>query len=107
MKGLEFHQMVLASVNSDLTPLRQRGAPADTAAEHRVEEEERSPLYLAAPLCHHWHQEERECAGLRHAEPMHLPRGRGGVGHGKDSRASVNARVPRLSIAYSCAAKIE
>ena len=48
VKGLEFDHMVLASVNSGLVPLRQRGKAADAVAEAIMETEERSLLYVAA-----------------------------------------------------------
>ena len=48
VKGLEFDHMVLASVNSGLVPLRQRGKAADAAADASMETEERSLLYVAA-----------------------------------------------------------
>ena len=47
VKGLEFDHVVLASVNSGVVPLRQRG-PADAATENSMGTEERSLLYVAA-----------------------------------------------------------
>ena len=48
VKGLEFDHMVLASINSGLVPLRQRGRAADAVADAIMETEERSLLYVAA-----------------------------------------------------------
>ena len=48
VKGLEFHHVLLASVNSGLVPLRARGEPADAMAKENAETEERALLHVAA-----------------------------------------------------------